>query len=118
MTLKTPGTQTLTVLDMSNRSIMGSTSVSVGTVPAIAALALGTGAKSSGGRVHDAIALQASQSRTRGGAALERQRKVVEANRRRTILQADWARDRILAELKGNLQAYLMAERLVGGHRD
>ncbi len=90
VTLKTPGTQTIAVLDISKQSIMGSTSVSVGTVPAIAALALGTGAKSSGGRVHDAIALQASQSRTRGGAALERQRKVVEANRRRTILQADW----------------------------
>jgi hypothetical protein len=114
VTLRTPGMQAVIIYDASNRSITGTASVSVGpnTGPNLlgasgggrfAALVVGESARTPA--PHATIASVRAEL-SKPAAAL--------AGRRRTAGQADVARERVLAELNGNLHAYLMAERFDG----
>ena len=57
---------------------------------------------SSGGQVHDAIAVRNLRRNARTAAV---------AHRRRIIAQAERARERAIADLEGNLHALLMVDR-------
>jgi hypothetical protein len=118
VTLDTTGTQAITVFDLNNRSIMGSTSVSVGVGPGSAFDAAAIGAGSAGVFVGQANAPLLPQSKLTAARAIRLKTLTTIAERRHTIAQADAARDRVLAELKGNLHAYLMAHRLAGSRLD
>jgi len=114
VTLRTSGSQTITADDVFHPSIIGSTSVSVGGGAAPDALAIGGNGRSAGAQAREAISPRAQRSKARAAPAASPHRTTAEAGRARVIAQADAARDRVLAELRGNVHAYLMAERLVG----
>jgi len=114
VTLRTSGMQTITVYDVFHPSIIGSTSVTVGGGAPAVVVAIGGDGGSAGAQVHEAIRRQARQSVARAALVAWSHRAAASAGRARAIAQAAAARDRVLAELKGNLHAYLMAERLAG----
>jgi hypothetical protein len=114
VTLKTAGTQTISVFDTSSPSITGSVSVNVGAAPLVAALSIGGGGASGGGPVHAAVKEQARSSKADFAGAVSARRTNAQVNQRRRTGQADRARDRLLAEMKGNLLAYMITERLTG----
>jgi hypothetical protein len=112
VTLKTKGSQTIAVFDLSNQSITGSTSVNVGAAPLVAALSIGAQGGSSGGQVHTEVAIQAQPSKANPAVAVLAHRQNAKMERRRRIAHADRVRDRLLAEMTGSLRAYVISERL------
>jgi hypothetical protein len=116
VTMKTSGTQTITVFEMSNRSITGTTVVSVGAGPAITASA-GNGG-SAGGKIHNAAKARSKAAHAKAALGSTPRSKTAKAHNRRMIAQADKARHQILGERKGNLHAFLVAERMIGSGHD
>ena len=111
VTLRTSGMQTITVYDGFHPSISGSTSVDVGgAVPASVVATAGNGG-SAVVPIDAAIKQQFQPSKARGIASAVPQPATANTGRARTIAQSDAARDRVLSELYGSLQAYLLAER-------
>ncbi len=118
VTLRSSGTQTITAYDMSNRSIIGSTSIRVGDGAAPALVSIGGNGGSALTPVRKAISPRALRSKARAALAALSHSTTATAGRARTITQADAARNRVLAEFEGSLRAYLMAERLAGKRLD
>ncbi len=117
VTVQANGTQTITAIDVFNTSITGNTSVIVGTANRPNALAVGGNSASAGDLVRETNALSAPQSKPRAALAIS-SNPAAAIGRRHTIGQADTARERVHAELVGNLRAYLMAHRLAGSRLD
>jgi len=118
VTLRTSGMRTITVHDAFHPSIIGSTSVDVGGVVPASVVAIGGNRGSAGAPIDAAIPRQAPRSKAQGAPRAVSQPNTALASRARTIAQSDAARDRVLAELHGSLQAYLLTERLSGGRLD
>jgi len=95
-----------------------SASVDVGGGIVPDALAVGGNGGSAGAQARKALKPHALRSKARAALATSSHLTTASAGRARAIAQADAARDRVLAELKGNVHAYLMAERLAGGRLD
>jgi hypothetical protein len=118
VTMRTSGIQSITAHDVFHPSITGTAHVDVGGGAPASVGAIGGDGGSVGGQVQAAIRRQARQSKPRAALAASSHRPTASASRARAIAQADAARDRVLAELKGNLHAYVMAERLAASRRD
>jgi len=118
VTLRTSGNQTIAAYDVVHPSIIGSTSVDVGRGALESVVAIAGAGGSVGGQVRETIRALARRSKPRAALRAASQPTTAEAVRARAIARADAARDRVLAELEGNLHAYLVAERLAGRRLD
>jgi len=98
--------------------VSGNTSVDVGGAIMAEAVAIGVNGGSAGAQVHEAVKPHARRSNGWAVLAASSHPTAAKAARARTIAQADAARDRVLAELGGNLNAHWIAERLAGSRFD
>jgi hypothetical protein len=101
-----------------NHAIYGTMTVAVSVTPASGGFVIVGHNGPPNGQVHDAI-VSGTQRRNGLGAALSRARREFAKMRRRRerIARAERSRARAIAELHGNLHAYLMVERLADGER-
>ncbi len=113
VTLRQSGTQTIKVFDVNNQSLTSSDVVSVGgSIGSFGSLAIAAVVGSAGARLDKPMATKPRARIKLRHAALSA------AAHLRAIARADAARERVLAEFRGRLRAFLIAERAVGRRLD
>jgi hypothetical protein len=118
VTLRTSGTHTITAADLHSPSVTGSASVSVGVSASLSVLADGAASGLADSHVREALTPKARQPKAATALRTSSHPARATTGGARTTRQADAARDRVFSELKGNLHAHVMAERLADGRLD
>ncbi len=109
VTLRQNGAQTIKVFDVNNQALSSTAIVNVrGSFGSASSFAIEAVIGSAGAQVDKLTATHPRLKAKLRHAALHR------TARARAIAQADLARERVLAEFRGRLHAYLIAERAVG----